>query len=75
MNKDVIAAFGGLDKTKTLSRIEPLYCTFGHDALPGRKLISRCEVFTPHKTIVYLGSSGRDQRFAARAGNLQIPLA
>ena len=44
MYEDVVAAFGGLDKSKTLSGIEPFYCTFGHDALLGRKLISRREL-------------------------------
>src|SRR5947209_176308 len=30
MNKNVLAATGGLDKSKTLCRVEPLHSTFSH---------------------------------------------
>src|SRR6266403_1447046 len=47
MNKNVLAATGRLDKTKTLGRVEPLYSTFSHHVVSaGAKTIANCR--SPH---------------------------
>jgi hypothetical protein len=41
MNKNVFAATGGLDKSKTLGRVEPLHSTFSHHVVSaGSKTIA-----------------------------------
>src|SRR5580692_7048313 len=43
MNKNVFAATRGLDKSKTLGRVEPLHSTFSHHVVSaGSKTITNC---------------------------------
>src|SRR3954467_12636389 len=41
MNKNVLAATGGLDKSKTFGRVEPLHSTFSHHVVSAGKKIKR----------------------------------
>src|SRR5260370_32975545 len=43
MNKNVLAATGRLDESKTLGRVEPLHSTFSHHVVSaGSKIIANC---------------------------------
>src|SRR6266849_8860840 len=43
MNKNVLAATGGLDESKSLGRVEPLHSTFSHHVVSaGSKTIANC---------------------------------
>src|SRR6267142_6916267 len=43
MNKNILAATGRLDESKTLGRVEPLYSTFSHHVVSaGPKTIANC---------------------------------
>src|SRR4029077_3948153 len=43
MNKNVLAATGRLDESKTLGRVEPLHSTFSHHVVSaGSKIITGC---------------------------------
>src|SRR6266852_9900818 len=47
MNENVFAATGGLDKSKTLGRVEPLHSTFSHHVVSaGSKTLTNCR--SPH---------------------------
>src|ERR1700682_1668863 len=47
MNKNVFAATGGLNKSETLGRVEPLHSTFSHHVVSaGSKTLANCR--SPH---------------------------